>query len=584
MSTLVAVATGTLERTPLTHLLVYCLDHTLSGTLVLQDPENLRHAVLFQRGVPVKVKTGTSVALLGKLLVEQGLISLPNVEDALVASQTLGMPLGKTLVEEGKLPYMKLVETLKLQWQRKLVYLFSLPGGTAYGFYEKDLLEAWGGTEPVPVDILAVLHAGISLGGDQARMNATLATLGERPLKLCMGVDFRRFGLSDRGRAVLDLLRVKPMSLTQLEEAGVASPTVVRQVIYTFLLTRHLDLGGNQKPPLGIEAPANLTSTTEAERAAVGRLKLPNIQKGGGIVEVNPPRQQTAPLPSVLAELFPERQEQPVSKPLSPELEARRQEVLTRAATIETENFFTMLGVPEDAPPAAVHAAFLNLAKIWHPDRLPPQLADLREQSSRIFAHIHEAFQTLSNPSKRAEYVKLLEQGGGSPEEQAKVTRALEAQNEYRKAEILLKKGDLAGAERFAQSAVEKDSEQPDYLSILAWIRACKPTASPDDIAASIRLLDTALHGFPNHQRSLWYRGSLLKRLGKDGLAILDFRKLLELDPRHIDAAREVRLYEMRSGSRSETNGGAKRSETGDVKRNATGGAKGLLGGLFKKP
>jgi tetratricopeptide (TPR) repeat protein len=583
VSELVAVATGTLERTPLIHLLVYCLDRALSGTLVLQDPGNLRHAVLFQRGVPVKVKTGGAVAPLGRLLVEQGLASVPDVEDALVASRTLGTPLGKALVDDGKLPYPKLVEALKLQWQRKLLHLAALPAATAYGFYEKDLLEAWGGSEPVPVDVLAVLHAAISLGGEPEKMTAALAALGERPLKPCAGVDFRRFGLSDRGRAVLDLLRVKPMTLAQLEGAGVASPAVVRQVIYTFLLTRHLDLGGSQKPPLGAEPAASPTSTTEAGRAAVGRLKLRNIQKGGGIVEVNPPRNQTAPLPSILSELFPEAQAEPAPAPLSPELEARRQEILDRAVAIERENFFTMLGIPQDAPPAAVQAAYFALAKVWHPDRLPPELTETREQAARIFAHLSEAFQTLSDTARRAEYIKLIQQGGGSPEEQAKVTRALEAQSEYRKAEILLKKGDLAGAERFAQAAVEKDGEQPDYLAILAWIRACKPAASPDDIAASVRLLDTALGESPNHQRSLWYRGSLLKRLGKESLAILDFRKLLDLDPRHVDAAREIRLHEMRGGGRSET-GGGKRNETSGGKRNETGGGKGLFGGLFKKP
>lgn len=563
MSELVAVATGTLERTPLSHLLVYCLDRSLSGTLVLQCPEGLRHAVLFQRGVPVKVRTGAPVALLGRLLVEQALVGARDVEDALVAGSTLQVPLGQALVDAGQLPYPRLIDALRLQFQRKLVHLFSLPTATAFGFYEKDLLESWGGAEPIPLDVLATLHAGISLGAEQERMTAALASLGDRPLKLCANVDFRRFGLSDRGRAILDILRVKPMAMEQLEGCGVASPVVVRQVIYTFLLARHLDLGNSSKPPLGAEAAARLTSTSEAGRAAVGRLKLRNIQKGGGIVEVNPPRNQTAPLPSILSELFPDAA--PAPEPLSPELETRRKEILERAGSIERENFFQMLGLPQDASPQAANAAFLDLAKRWHPDRLPPQLADLRDQAGRVFSHLNGALQTLLDPAKRAEYVDLLKQGGGSPEEQAKVTQALEAQNEYRKAEILLKKGDLAGAERFASAAVEKDGEQPDYLAVLAWIRASKPAASPDDIAASIRLLDSALGASPNHNRALWYRGALLKKLGKEGLALLDFRKLLEVDPRNVDAAREVRLHEMRSGKKDD--------------------GKGLFGGLFtKKP
>lgn len=566
MTSLVAVATGALERTPLSHLLVYCLDRSLSGTLVLQDPTDQRHAILFQRGVPVKVRTGTSSVLLGRLLIELSAVAPADVEDALVAASTLQIPLGKALCDEGKLEPARLLEVLRIQYQRKLIQLFSLPPATAFGFYEKNLLESWGGPEPVPIDVLAVLHAGISLGVEPERERAALASLGERPLKLCVGPDYRRFGFSDRGRAVLDLLRARPMPLAQLEGAGVASPAQVRQVIYTLLLSRHLDLGASGKPPLGHETTSPPTSTSEAGRAAVGRLKLRNIQKGGGIVEVNPPRNQTAPIPSVLAELFPQALT-PSTPPeaLTPELEARRQEILDRARAIEHENFFTMLGVPQDAPPDTVHAAYLDLAKRWHPDRLPAALAPLRDTCSSIFSHLNKAREVLTDAVRRAEYVELMKQGGGTPEEQARVTRLLEAQSEYRKAELLFKKGDLAGAERFASAAVDKDPEQPDYSSLLAWIRANKPAVGPDDLDASIRLLDTALSASPNHQRSLWYRGSLLKRLGKEKLAMVDFRKLLALDPRHVDAAREVRLFEMR--------GGGKREETG----------KGLLGGLFGK-
>lgn len=563
MSELVAVATGTLERTPFDHLLTYCLDQGLSGTLVLQSPEDLRHAVLLQRGIPIKVKTGDAVVPLGRLLVERGVLPVEVVQEALMTVQSHPVSLGRALMDTGKLAFPQLAEVLKSQYQQKLVHLFSLPPTTAFGFYEKDLLESWGGPEPVHVDLLAVLSAGISSIPESARASSALASLQGNPIRLLPGVDFRRFGLSERGRAVLDLLRVKPMPLAELETAGVASPTVVHQTIYTFLLTRHLLLEGS-KPPLGQEASKIMTSVTEANRAAVGRLKLKNIQRGGGIVEVNPTRNQTTPIPSILEELFPQGEGLPQQEALSPEMDARRQEILDRVQAIRQENFFQMLGLPQDAPMAAVQSAFFDIAKRWHPDRLPTPLAFLRDEVSRVFSHMNEAFQTLSNEARRSEYVELLKQGGGSPEEQAKVTRLLEAQSEFRRADTFFKKGDLATAERLASSAVEKDPEQPDYIALLAWIRANKPAVSPDDLAANIRFLDSALGASPNHQRSLWYRGSLLKRLGKESLAILDFRKLLDLDPRHIDAGREVRLFEMRHGSKEE-------------------GSKPLFGGIFNR-
>jgi hypothetical protein len=57
----------------------------------------------------------------------------------------------------------------------------------------------------------------------------------------------------------------------------------------------------------------------------------------------------------------------------------------------------------------------------------------------------------------------------------------------------------------------------------------------------------------PNNTRIRWYRGSILKRLGKNGKAVSDFRFIVENDPRHLDAQREIRLYEMRKAEQRRT-------------------------------
>ncbi len=587
VSSLPATATGTFERTPLSHLLVYCLDRGLTGTLVLQTPDDVRHAVYFLKGVPHKVRTGTQTALLGRLLVERGAVDTATVEDALVAAQTLQILVGQALVDAGALTPTVLIETLRVQMARKLTALFDLPPATAFGFYETNLLESWGGPELTPVDVLAVLMAGVRLHPDMARIDAALASLDNRSVKLHADGDFKRFQLDDRARGVVDLLRFKPMTLAALLKAGIGPEPVVRQVLYVFLLTRHLDLGGqSNKPPLGFCPPDN-GITTEAGRAAVGRMKLRAMPRSGGIVEVNPPRNATAPIPSVLSELGlaptvsirSSTSNPPVSTPAagppssqpSPEIEARRLEILQRYEAIEREDFFTMLGVPQDAPVDVVQSAYFALAKRWHPDRLPAALASVRDEAARVFARLSEASQTLTDLEKRARYMELLKQGGGTPEEQAKVTQMMEAQLEHQKAEILLKKGDLAGAERLAASATSKDPDQPDYMALLAWLRASRPDAAPDVLAASIAQLTSVLDSSPRHQKALWYRGSLLKRVGRENAAINDFKHLIELDARHVDAAREIRLFEMRSGGKDVDKGSPKAEN------------RGLFGGLFKK-
>ena len=59
-----------------------------------------------------------------------------------------------------------------------------------------------------------------------------------------------------------------------------------------------------------------------------------------------------------------------------------RKDIVERAATIDKENYYEMLGVAHDAKLDDVKAAYLGLAKGWHPDRLPIALADVKTRAA----------------------------------------------------------------------------------------------------------------------------------------------------------------------------------------------------------
>jgi tetratricopeptide (TPR) repeat protein len=112
----------------------------------------------------------------------------------------------------------------------------------------------------------------------------------------------------------------------------------------------------------------------------------------------------------------------------------------------------------------------------------------------------------------------------------------------------LFKRNNLPAAETEARQALTDDPEQADHIALVAWLAAQKPDAN---LEAPIKELDRALMIQPNNVRVLWYRGQLYKRLGKLGRAMRDFRYVVERDPRHVDAQREIRLYNMRRSDRS---------------------------------
>jgi hypothetical protein len=82
---------------------------------------------------------------------------------------------------------------------------------------------------------------------------------------------------------------------------------------------------------------------------------------------------------------------------------------------------------------------------------------------------------------------------------------------------------------------------------MLAWLEAMKPeNQGPKPTNERIVMLDAAIATNPRLERAYFYRGMLYKRLGNQHAAARDFREAAELNPRNLDALREVRLFEMR--------------------------------------
>jgi tetratricopeptide (TPR) repeat protein len=116
----------------------------------------------------------------------------------------------------------------------------------------------------------------------------------------------------------------------------------------------------------------------------------------------------------------------------------------------------------------------------------------------------------------------------------------LEAMTHFRLAESALQRGDVAQAERLAQKAMKGDPDQGDYVALYTWIRAMG-THTDVGILDAVATLNKIIEREPN-ERALLYRGKLWKRMKKVREALRDFQKVLELNPRHREAASEVRL------------------------------------------
>ncbi|MCS6800199.1 MAG: DnaJ domain-containing protein, partial [Myxococcota bacterium] len=232
---------------------------------------------------------------------------------------------------------------------------------------------------------------------------------------------------------------------------------------------------------------------------------------------------------------------------LSAEHRERWDRIARRAVEIERQDYFTMLGVTRDASAQTVGATYLELARSWHPDTLPAALAALRPWMERIFHHLTRARDTLVDENRRREYLRTLQDGGGTPEADRLANRLLQAALEFQKVEVLLRRRAWDEALALLDGIRAVAPDEAEYLAAEAWARFQKAPTDEAVARRALDLLDAALKRSPKLAVAHHRRGCVLERLGREAEAIEAFRRAAELDPHDLDAARRVRLAEMRA-------------------------------------
>lgn len=511
-------ATGSLGATPLSQLLLYALERSLNGALVFQNPENpvQRSAVTFSGGTVVKARVPSASTALGQVCVQLGFVDAADIEET--AKQARTRLFGEHLFDLGLIEREQLNSALHEQLYRQLEWIAKLPDATQYGFYDgQNFLESYGGAA-LEIDPLLAIGRVTRVRPLSDQVTArVVAGLGETVLQLHPQARVGRFEFDASERTVLDVLRAKPQSYSELLATELLAPGRLAQLITLLTLSKHLNVAGSQ--PLGVTVGQSVSPT-------MVRRVVPRITQSA----TPPDRESITSVPPVSVD--------------------RRREIVEKVRSMENADFYQVLGLEAGVDSSAIQVAFLKLAKTWHPDRLPAALNDLKPEVTKIFARMTEAHQILTNPKNRAEYDKLRAGGGNSDDEQRKVQEVLRAAAAFQKAEVLARREDWAQALKFAQQAHAGDPEQAEYTALYAWIAAHAPERSEsnnyDDL---IELLHRAVKQQRNNVRVRLYRAAVLKLAGQSVEAMRDYRTVNELDPTNVEAQRQIRLHRMRKDS-----------------------------------
>ena len=534
MTNLTPSATGTLEKSPVLHLLVSALEHEMSGTLVIETPTGERSALLLDRGIPTKLRIAEPVERFGSVLVKLGWFDEQTSEKSFEEAAAAGKLHGEYLTESGVLNADVIMRGLRQQMLHKLLWACSLEPTSVYGLYEgRDFLARFAGAGTPISPLHAIWQLALAME-ESSSLNNLVGRFESQAMRIHPRAVLEKFGFGAAERALLDALKARPQTVPELKRLNILPAPVLHRAIYALALTRQFELGSSADP-MGVGAHYEGIHELLEQRKA------------------RPSRPETIGTTSVISSVAANKKAIIQSSAIgaenqtqTPEAIEKRRALKSLAASYEQLDYYQLLGIERSANTEQIQAAFFQLAKQLHPDKLGPDLADLRDTGSRIFSRLTDAQQTLTDPNRRTEYDRQLARGlTASDDEQERIQLVVHAATSFQKAEVLFKKRMFAAAELEAKRAHDDDPEQSDYLALLAWIQANKPN-SETQLPQILDRLNLAVKMGPENEKNRFYRAQVLSRLGRHREALADYRFVVSKNPHHIDALRELRIWEMR--------------------------------------
>jgi len=398
---------------------------------------------------------------LGECLLRVGAITREQYDTSVELLKKSDKKQGAILVELDILSSKNLVASVQLQVAHIILSLFSWRDGL-YRFEEG----------PPPLDDIIPLQmssGNLILEGvrrldwqsvrDSLPPAETVLRPSADPVALFQDAD-----LSQNQKAVLSLIDGK-RSIKEICALSKAGDFYTLKVIYILLSLRMVEIGE-------IESEEERAFAREAVKQAVA-----------------------------VEERKPETPRAAVSSPM-------KQKILKALEKLDGQDDREVLGLDEDFSPQEAQAAYLRLAKLYHPDRhFDGDMRDMKSALEKLFSRITEAYNVLSNKAQREHIAYLSNQGRAKSARKTATREDRTAMNTVEKTPFAL------GVEKY---------EAGDYLTALESFRK----------ASKLDPRDSGCH---------YYQGLVLSQLPRKLYEAEEcFKKAIKLDPSKTDYSLEL--------------------------------------------
>ena len=550
---------STVQELPLPVALERLFGARSTGVLTL-DARQGHHVIYVRDGFPVAVELPGSFELIGRVLVEMKLLDETTYNTTLSAPPPEGQRYGETLLSMGLITEDQLRQALKAQVRRKLHRLFFLTD-SSIAFEAREHQEGVQRNESLRVHPWRATYHGVRSAWNADRLRQALMPLGGMQLHTSLQAEeVARFGLGANDGVAVQLLRDKILTLDALiTESGLPLQPVCA-LVYALYVSSTLEDPSRDGPTRAPTVSGGYSMAT-ARRAPTG--EGPAVPKGPTgepppmlrPPSAAPPLVAAAPTVAPVPAVVPAPAKTPASPP-SAAAQELEQLVGARKGQIETDDLFTVLGLPRTATAEQIKTAYLEGARRYHPDRLAGLGLDrLHADVERIFSRISEAQSVLLDEGRRSEYLASLDKPKPSAEDMAAhqtVIAALEAEGLFRRGQTLLRRNDLAAALKDFSVALTAVPTEGEHVVYVAWTRHCLDQLGLADTRTEIQ---RGLKLSPRCASAFYFLGMLYKEEGSFDAARAEFKRAIALDERQFDAAQEIRILEARRSKGGEKKG-----------------------------
>lgn len=388
------------------------------------------------------------------------------------------------------------------------------------------------------IDPLALIMAASRGPLREDAVEQVMVALARNLVRLNPRANIERYALTDQERSIADAVANEPIDLVELRKQSDAPERVLRRVLYVLRVTHALTLmplvrrtqsgtveHAQPLPERPQSSSAYRKVSSPNNRAVSGPLLDAPFVPGNPTVVISAQRGPTGPLSNA-------PQQNPSGAPVR------------RASSQAT-------------PPAI-------------PPRPPSRQVSGEQPASRGSAPSMPARPDSAPLSGSPAARTLLEQGAGRysvalpdhgttsafgrssrPPDGSRKSERPDPEACFARAEKLMKQREYAAALQAANEALRMGGDRADHEALYAWLLCLQGSGS--ELAVHPRAmghLDRALRRDPLCERAHHYKGMVLKRLGRADEAHNHFLRAMQVNRDNLEAAREVRLYDMRKRTR----------------------------------